>query len=48
VIWIHRLFLDVSFLYEEFPQVDQGKRAPVRVFSAAGQGFAGLLAVASA
>ena len=31
-IWIHRLFLDASFLCEEFPQVDQGKRVPLRVF----------------
>lgn len=27
-IWIRRLLLDVSFLYEEFPQVDPGKRIP--------------------
>jgi hypothetical protein len=47
-IWIHRLLLDVSFLYEEFPQVDPGKRTPVRVFWAGTQGFAELPAVASA
>ena len=47
-IWIHRLLLDVSFLYEGFPQVDPGKRTPVRVFWADAQGFAELPAVASA
>jgi hypothetical protein len=36
--------LDTSFLYEEFPQVDPVARAPVHVFSVAGQGPAGLLA----
>jgi hypothetical protein len=36
--------MNASFLYEEFPQVDLVTRAPVHVFSVAGQGSAGLLA----